>query len=160
MNSSTSISAPAAPNACPSDIASIAASASAIVAATITPLPGGQSRGLDHDRRPEVSAARFAAAASVWRLGPRRRHAGVDHELLGEDFGAFDACRGGLVGPKIGRPALLEAVDDAERERCFGSDDGQIRPLARGERDKRSMSVAATATHRASSAMPGFPVRQ
>ena len=58
------------------------------------------------------------------------------HELLGEALARFQLRR--RLGCAEDRPsALLELIHNAQRERQFGADDGEIRIQAAGKLDER-----------------------
>ena len=94
--------------------------------------------GLQHDRQAELAAAdrrervveRFADAEA------RGRHAVPRHERLRERLARFEPR--GRGGRSEQQPAVrAEAIGDAQAQRQFGTDDGEVDLLAFGERQRR-----------------------
>jgi len=88
-------------------------------------LAGGESVGLDDDRRP-VDADEFLGGD---RLVEAPEDAGRDvvflAQVLHETLGAFEARRGGRRPERLD-PAYLKAVDDAGDQRAFRPDDDEV----------------------------------
>ena len=108
-------------------------------------LARGEAVGLQHDRLAELAAAARRASASSSDSHVRKRAVGTPCRAMNAFANALlDSSRAAAaVGPKIRRPSAREAVGNAEAERQFRADDGEIDPLAGGERG-RSASMSPT----------------
>ena len=93
---------------------------------------GGESVGLDDDGDGE-EAELFA---DVVERGADGVVGGGNvvalHEVFGEGLAGLELAAA-WVGPKTRKPRLLELVDEAEGERQFGADDGEVGLLAFGD---------------------------
>ena len=129
-----------------------AASASSSGPADDDALAGGQTVGLDHERRADRAdvGARRAGVGEGARGGGR--DAVAAHQLLGEDLAALE-LGGGAAGAEDPQPVRLEEVDDAGGQRRLGADDGQVDRALAGEGEQpaacpRRRSARRSATGR------------
>src|SRR5579883_2031069 len=156
MCSSTRISAPAAPNTRWVSMASIAASASASVPATVTPLPAASPEALITTGAPSSRAARRASSARVCRSARAVGTPALRISSLANTF-ELSTAAAAAVGPKIGS---RRARNRSTMPRASGASGPTIVRSGRSDSASArspSMSVAATGRHRASVPIPGFP---
>ena len=116
-------------------------------------LTGGQSVGLDHERGLEERQRRLNVVHVDADGVMRRGYVVPLHEFFGEALAALKLC-GSFGGPKDAQAALLEGIHDAEIERDFGSDDGQVHAEFLGEGDFKWSSDATACVVIASGGYP------
>ena len=159
MNSSTSTSCPASPNALPSSIDAMASRASARSSRDDHALSRREPGRLDHDRRAETLRLRVRRRANVReRARARRRHARGEHEFLRESLRRLDP-RGRLRRARTPRGRSLES------DRRGPASSGPSGPTIvngdvlapRERREARDIGRGRPRSHRPSSASPGLP---
>ena len=136
-HSSSTTRAPAAPNWRSSIAARIAASAVFAIGRDDNALAGREAVGLDDDRQAELAARDTACAVGRVVADPiaRRRNAVARHELLRERPCCTRAARRRARDRRSAAPR--PGTDRRCRvERQLGPDDGEIDPLALGERQE------------------------
>src|SRR5450759_2539686 len=119
MNSSMSISRPAAPNTRSLSIALMARSASTALCATITPFPAARPDAFITTGMPKSASAAFASLASLCCTA---RAVGIPARTISSFANRFDVSMraASRVGPKIGRPRARKrfAIAASKRERA------------------------------------------
>ncbi len=131
-HSSTTTVVPAAPNAPWRMAASTASSASAVVAATVTPLPAARPSALTTTGAPNAATAASASSARGADPSPGGRHAVAVHERLGVRLAGLETCRG-LRRSEDGRAHGAQGVGHPGGQRLLGADDGQVDGLGLDE---------------------------
>ena len=156
MNSSTTTSAPAAPKP-PPNIMSMASCASLQRHRDDDALAGGETIGLDHDRRAlraDIGLGGIRIAEAL--IGRGRNVVGLA-EILGEALGAFEPG-GGLARPERLDAGGSEIVDDARRRAARPGRPRRNRPCWSWQNAiTAAWSAISSATHSASLAMPALP---
>ena len=127
-NSSITTRAPALPKALSASMSVIAASASASVIATITPLPAARPSALITIGAPLSRTYSSASSTCGVHRVVRGGNAVAGEEILGVGLAAFQ-LRGGGGRAEDAQAFGAEAIDDARDQRAFRADHGERRRL-------------------------------
>ena len=136
---------------------STAPAASAIVIATVTPLPAARPSAFTTTGAPNSSSAGARLVERMHRAIAGGRDVRAVAQRLGERLRSFE-LRGRLARPEHREPGGAQIVGDPRDQRRFGPDHDQIDRVRAAEIDHRRMVASRRARPvSASSAIPGLP---